>query len=228
MSELIKEAIKTMSETDSLDMLKERLEIDPRAPRSGPISARRVAFKKKIVHSALHIRSSKAFMFCKECLTLKPSNLELTPVNLLSNFFCPTCQYEAMSRLEKVTSLIDDVKSYKSEEEILEALGNKIDKAKAIELIAKFKEEYKEWSDTQALTGGAFLYSAEDVKDIFAEIRIREFAKDDQIHVNKGESVQGDPISPYKALIRQLFIDLHRERVVHNENLEENIANKGF
>ena len=69
---------------------------------------------------------------------------------------------------------------------------------------------------------------------VFAEAQIREFMTKDleELTLEKRPSDLLEkvsvPLDPYKTLICRLFMDVHRERVAHNENLEEHITNKGF
>ena len=192
--------------------------------------------RKRFVPPALHIRSVRSFLFCSECFTLKSSGLEITPATILSSFFCPSCQSEASTRFEKAREITNRLKEADEKVLIEELKSNRssVSEEQVREAIVKMKKEYEEWSDTQVLTGSAYLFSTEDVMAIFAEAQIREFMPKDlelgfeeKRPVSLSEKVSV-PLDPYKTLVRQLFMDVHRERVAHNENLEEHITNKGF
>lgn len=212
------------------------------APVLGAATQRFSARKsKRFVPPALHIRSTKAFLFCRECFTLKVSGLEITPATTMSCFFCPSCQSEAHGRLEKAQTVMDNLKETTEENLIKELKESKssVPEEQAREVIAKIKKEYEEWSDTQTLMGSAYLFSVEDVIAIFTEAQVREFmTKDLELGMEEKRPMSEKvwptsgkvsvPLDPYKTLICQLFMDVHRERVAHNENLEEHITNKGF
>lgn len=204
------------------------------APNSTAATLGTVAFKKRIVPPALRLRSTKSFLFCSECLTLKTSGLEITPATTVSCFFCPSCQDEAHRKLEKaqaVMNILLDTTEEVAIKELKESKSN-VTEEQTREVIARIKKGHEEWSDTQTLMGSAYLFSTEDVMAVFAEAQVREFmTKELSMDIEKGPTLSGKvsvPLDPYKSLIRQLFMDVHRERVAHNENLEEHIINKGF
>lgn len=192
--------------------------------------------EKKYVPPVLYIRSTKTFLFCKECLKLMASELEVTPATIISCFFCPSCQSGAQGKFKKVQRVMDSLKKASEEVLIKELKGrrNNFSEEQVREAILKVKKEYEEWSDTQALTGSAYLFPVEDVIAVFTEVQVREFMPSGD-EVNKflfssptKTNVPGVPVDPRQALVRQLFLSLHDERIAHNENLEEHIINKGF
>ena len=204
------------------------------APVLGAATQRFARKLSRFVPPALRIRSTKAFLFCRECFTLKASGLEITPATTMSCFFCPSCQSEAHGRLEKARTVMDNLKETTEENLIKELKESKssVPEEQAREVIAKIKKEYEEWSDTQTLMGSAYLFSVEDVIAIFTEAQVREFmTKDLELGMEEKRPMLEKvsvPLDPYKTLVRQLFLDVHRERVAHNRNLEEHITNKGF
>ena len=202
---------------------------------TAPITMKSVeAFpRKKFVIEPLSIRVTKSYLFCSECFSLRVSNMELNPANIISSFFCPVCQSEAYGKLEKQQSIYSSMKTYPNNESLVEALKKEIGNGneevdsvtKVLEIIEK---EYQEWIDTQSLMGCALLFSTKDVMDVFTEAQLQKFMNKGQEKAELLDKGHPQPSDPYLASISRLFIDLHRQRITLNDNLEENIVNKGF
>lgn len=194
--------------------------------------------KEKFVIEPLSIRATKSYLFCNECFSLRVSNKELNPANIISSFFCPVCQSEASGKLENQQVIYSSMKAYPNNESIVESLKKETgeeDVDSIIKTLKTIEKEYQEWIDTQSLMGCALLFSTKDVIDVFTEAQLRKFMNQGQVNgeqLSKGPSSPSSssvqPADPYLASVSQLFKDLHRQRITLNDNLEENIVNKGF